>query len=262
MKERKILAQKIRDFEVQEFISRELTTTGYTRTEIQRTPLGDKVIVYTSRPGLVVGRKGANIKKLTDILKRKFNMDNPQIEIGEVTNPLFDAQLVAERIAFTLERYGAMRFKSVGYKILQQIIDAGALGAEITISGRGLPSSRAKSWKFMDGYLKKSGDISQNQVSKGLTTVNLRSGTIGIKVVIMTPDIILPDKMYIREAADAQNAENKSEAARIEAAKEKEEKKKPQRKKSEKKHTQKPHEIKPEVKVEEKPAETTEEVKE
>jgi len=114
----------------------------------------------------------------------------------------------------------------------------------------------------MDGYLKKSGDISQNQVSKGLTTVNLRSGTIGIKVVIMTPDIILPDKMYIREAADAQNAENKSEAARIEAAKEKEEKKKPQRKKSEKKHTQKPHEIKPEVKVEEKPAETTEEVKE
>jgi len=49
MKERKILAQKIRDFEVQEFISRELTTTGYTRTEIQRTPLGDKVIKYYNK---------------------------------------------------------------------------------------------------------------------------------------------------------------------------------------------------------------------
>jgi len=61
---------------------------------------------------------------------------------------LFDAQSVAERIAFTLERYGAMRFKAVGYRVLQQIMDAGALGAEIIVSGRGLPSTRAKTWRL------------------------------------------------------------------------------------------------------------------
>ena len=199
---------------VQAYIAKSLGKIGYSHTEIKRTPLGDKVIIYTSKPGLVVGRKGENINNLTKVLKKKFKMENPQIEIGEIPNPFMDAQLVADRIASTLERFGSKRFKSVGYKVLQQILDAGALGAEIVIGGK-VPSTRAKSWRFKAGYIKKSGNIAENLVKKAMTTAELKSGTIGIKVSIMTPDIELPDRIEIRKSQVVQTevkTEDKKEA--------------------------------------------------
>ncbi|MDP1694158.1 MAG: 30S ribosomal protein S3 [Candidatus Woesearchaeota archaeon] len=194
MIERKFIAQKLKEFQIQEYMASTLAKAGYSHTEIRRTPLGEKVIIYTTRPGLVVGKKGDNIKKLTAYLKKKFKMENPQIEIGDVENPAMDVNYIADRIAFNLERFGSKRFKSIGYKVLQDVIDAGALGAEVVLSGK-IPSARARSWRFSAGYLKKSGEIHLCKVKKAIIGVNLKSGTIGIKVSIMTPDIELPDKM-------------------------------------------------------------------
>ena len=125
-------------------------------------------------------------------------MENPQIEIGEIDNPYFDAQSIAEKIAYTLEKFGPQRFKSVGYKTLQSIIDAGALGAEIVIAGK-IPSSRAKTWRFMDGYLKKCGYVSDKYVIRGRSTAFLKSGAVGISVNIMPPGFTLPDDVKIIE---------------------------------------------------------------
>ncbi len=210
MIERQFVSQKIKEHEIQEYIATQLGKTGYSHTEIQRTPLGEKVIIFTTRPGMVVGKKGDNIKRLTDVLKKKFKMENPQIEIGEIKEPNLDAAYIADKIANTFERFGSKRFKSVGYKILQEILDAGALGAEVVISGK-LPSSRAKKWRFKAGYLKKSGDISQSFVKKCYKVANLKSGTIGIQIRIMTSDIILPDKItFIEEKiAEQKQAEEK-----------------------------------------------------
>jgi len=194
MIERQFVSQKIKEFQIQEYMAQNLSKAGYSHTEIQRTPLGEKVIIYTTRPGLVVGKKGDNIKRLTTILKTKYKMENPQIEIGEVKSPLLDVQYVADRIVFSLERFGQKRFKSIGYRLLQDMMDAGAIGAEIVISGK-IPGARARSWRFSAGYLKKSGDIAENKIHKYTAKANLKAGTIGIKVSIMTPDILLPDKM-------------------------------------------------------------------
>ena len=196
MIERQFVSQKIKEFQIQEYIKGKLAGAGFSHIEIQRTPLGEKVIIFTARPGLVVGRKGENIKKLTTVLKKKFSMENPQIEIGELTNAMLDANYVADKITSTLVRFGSKRFKSVGYKSLQEIIDAGALGAEIVISGK-VPSARARSWRFKAGHLKKSGDIAENKIKKAISTANLKSGTIGVKVSIMTPDIVMPDRVFI-----------------------------------------------------------------
>lgn len=198
MIERNILSQKMKEFHIKEFIASEFIKTGYSHTKIQRTPLGDKITIYTSRPGLVVGRKGENIRKLTNTLKNKFKMENPQIEIGEIENPYFDAQSIAEKIAYTLEKFGPQRFKSVGYKTLQSIINAGALGAEIVVSGK-IPSSRAKTWRFMDGYLKKCGYVSDKYVIRGRSTAFIKSGAVGISVNIMPPGFTLPDDVKIIE---------------------------------------------------------------
>lgn len=199
MIERKFIAEKFKELLVQEYISDVIGRTKYSHVEIKRTPLGDKIIIYTSRPGLIVGKKGENIKLLTDKLKNDFNMENPQIGVSEIKNPHLDAKTVAEYIVSTLERFGPKRFKSVGYKALQSIMNAGAMGAEISIGGRGVPSSRSRTTKFYAGYLKKCGDVSDSQVDIAQGIANLKSGTVGIKVSILPPNTILPDTINIKE---------------------------------------------------------------
>src|SRR3989338_4541112 len=119
--------QKIKEFQIQEYIATQLGKTGYSHTELKRTPLGEKIIIYTTRPGLVVGKKGDKINQMTTVLKKRFKMENPQIEIGDLSNPSLDVSFVADKIVSLLERFGTNRFKSVGYRTLQEIIDAGAL---------------------------------------------------------------------------------------------------------------------------------------
>ena len=205
MIERQIIAEKIREKDVENFILNYIGPLSCSRVKIQRVPLGDKISVFTSRPGLIVGRKGTNIRELTAILKTKFNMENPQIEVVEIERPDLDAPTVAKYIVSTLERFGPKRFKSVAYKAIESTIRAGAQGVEVVIGGRGVPSERAKSWRFTAGYLKKSGDVAASFVDQHREACNLRSGTIGVKVSILRPDVILPDDIKLKsEKADEQ----------------------------------------------------------
>jgi small subunit ribosomal protein S3 len=198
MIQRKILSKKIQEFEIGEYVTQNLKGAGVSSVKLQITPLGEKIVVAASRPGLVVGRKGQYIRKLTNGIKRKFNLENPQIEIAEVEDPNLDAKIVAERIVNTLERFGVNRFKGVGHKTMEDVMNAGARGVEIIISGK-VPSSRAKRWRFYQGYLKKCGDIADSYVREAYSQALLKTGTIGIQVRIMTKDIKLPDDVKIME---------------------------------------------------------------
>lgn len=199
MIEKDIIAKGMKEYVLQEYIAKEIPKACYSKIELKKTPLGEKVIIHTARPGMVVGKKGANIQKITEVLKTKFKMENPQVEIAEIENPNLDSKSVAERILSSFERFGPKRFKSIGYSSLQNIMDAGAVGAEIIISGRGVPAKRSKTWRFYAGHLKKSGDISQNYIKKSLVVAELKSGAIGIKVHILTPDVKLPDDIKLKE---------------------------------------------------------------
>lgn len=198
MIERKIVDGRMKEFLIQKFISENLQKVGYSKTKVQKTPLGEKIIIYASRPGLIVGRKGLNIKALTKSLKNKFRLENPQIEINEIENPDLDAQIVAEKIQSTLERFGSKRFKGVGHKAMDDVVRAGALGCEILISGK-IPSARSKRWRFYQGYLKKSGDVAVSQVRTAYTIAQLKSGIVGIQVRIMLPDTELPDVIKMKK---------------------------------------------------------------
>ena len=211
MIEKDIIAKSMKEYTLQENIAKELPKACYSRIELKKTPLGEKIIIHTARPGLVVGKKGANIQKITEILKTKFKMENPQVEIAEIENPNLDSKSVAERILSSFERFGPKRFKSIGYSALQNVMDAGATGAEIIISGRGIPAKRSKTWRFYAGHLKKSGDISQNYIKKSLVVAELKSGAIGIKVHILTPDVKLPDYVKLKEDEKEIKIETKDE---------------------------------------------------
>lgn len=196
MIEREVVAQRIREFKIQEFISNRLKNVGHSHTKLQKTPLGEKIIIYTSHPGLVVGRRGETITKLTADLKKNFKLENPQIEISEVKDVNLDARIVAERIASAFERFGTKRFKGVLHKTMQAVLDSGAIGVEIVVSGK-VPSSRAKTWRVYGGYIKKCGDIAVTQVKKATVTAKIKTGIIGVKVSIMPPNIKLPDDVHL-----------------------------------------------------------------
>lgn len=238
MIERQFVTQKMKEFQIQEFISSNLKRVGHSFTRLQRTPLGEKIIIYASRPGLIVGRKGENIKKLTKTLKKRFNLENPQIEISEVEDINLDAQIVAERIANSLERFGTSKFKGIGHKTMEDVMNAGAMGIEIVISGK-IPSSRAKSWRFYQGYLKKCGDIVVTDIKTAYASAQLKTGTVGIKVSIMPPGVKLPDRIRLLEEKEVaeeviQPAEEKKEGKEEKAKKTKKEPaKKPKKKAAE-----------------------------
>jgi len=198
MIEREFVSDKMREFQIQEFISMNLKNVGHSHTKLQKTPLGEKIVIYTSRPGLVVGKRGENITRLTKVLKRKFKLENPQIEISEIENPNLDARIVAERIAISLERFGSKRFKGILHKTMEDVLNSGALGIEIILSGK-VPSSRAKSWRVFGGYMKKCGEIAVSQVKRSQVTALIKSGIIGIKVSIMPADVVLPDDIKLSD---------------------------------------------------------------
>ena len=221
MIERQFISQNMKEYLIQEYIARTLTNVGLSHTKLIKTPSGVKIVIYASRPGLIVGRKGANIRDLTQVMKNKFKLENPQIEIAEVENPDLDPNIVAEKIVSTLERFGTQRFKGVAHKVLSDVMNSGARGIEIVISGK-IPSARAKSWRFSAGYLKKCGDIAMNYVKIAVTSADLKSGTVGVQVKIMPPDIKLPDDISVYDETKVEEKaaeEKKTEEAREEGKK-------------------------------------------
>jgi small subunit ribosomal protein S3 len=222
MIERKFVSQNFKEFQIKEFVKKSLSRVGLSGVKLQRTSLGERLIISASRPGLIVGRGGSTIQKITRELKEKFSLENPQIEIEEITDISSDATVVAEGIVSQLERFGTQRFKGIGHKTMDQIMRSGALGVEILISGK-IPSSRAKTWRFADGYMKKCGDLAITGVNTAKEFASLKTGVVGVQVRIMPGTTRLPDQITFdkREKAEiAKQVENKKlerEVAKLEA---------------------------------------------
>lgn len=198
MDEKKFVQLKKEELEVREYIKNALGKGRISEVGIEYTPVGEKIVIATNKPGLVIGTRGDKINMLTTTLKKRFKLDNPHIEIREITQPLFDAQLVADEIALGLERKGSLKFKMLAYRMLDNIMKAGALGAEIVLSGK-LPSDRAKSWRFAQGYLKKTGDPAK-VVLRAMAQAKTMAGVIGIKVSILAPTAHIHDRIVVDAA--------------------------------------------------------------
>src|SRR3989338_5038757 len=89
MIEREFIAQKTREFYIRKHVEEILGNVGISSVRLKKIPLGEKIVIETSRPSLIVGLKGSNIKALTKTLKEKFNLENPQNEIQEVKKNFF-----------------------------------------------------------------------------------------------------------------------------------------------------------------------------
>jgi small subunit ribosomal protein S3 len=183
--------------EIDEFLQKKLERAGYGGVTISKTPLGTHIVIYAMRPGLVIGRGGETIKELAAFLEEKFKVPNPQISVSEIEVPELNAYVVASRVASALER--GVHFRRAGFWALNQVMEAGALGVEIIISGK-LRTERARYEKFRAGYLPRCGEPPLKYMRKAEVHVQLKPGIFGVKVRIMPPDAVFPDKIQITEA--------------------------------------------------------------
>jgi len=189
--------ENARRAEIDEFLSQELKRAGYSKVEMNKTPLGTRVVVYAAKPGLVIGRRGQSIRDLTAVLEQQFGVQNPQISVATLEAPELDPKVVASQIAMALQR--GIHFRRAAYWALQRTIEAGALGVEIAIRGK-LTTDRARYEKYKAGYLPSVGEAIDRIVRFAVVDTQLKQGLFGIRVRIMPPNISLPDRPVIRDA--------------------------------------------------------------
>jgi len=202
--EKRIISEGLKRMEVEEFLNRELSRAGYVRSELLKTPIGTRIVIYAERPSLVIGRRGSRIREVARILEKRFGIENPQIDVIQIQNPELNAKIMAYRIARAMAR--GVRFRRAAFIALRQIKEAGAIGAEIVISGK-LTSERARFEKYRFGVILKSGKPRELYVDEAMVEVLLKPGVYGIKVKIMAPMPILPGQIEVKEIKEAKEVE-------------------------------------------------------
>ena len=237
MKE-KLFVQKAKEHvNLEEFIRHRFAAAKCGRIDVQRTPIMTRIVIHTTTVGLVIGTGGEKIRETVNALKEKFKIENPQIDVQKIQEPDMDPFIVAQNIAYAIE--SGTNYKRLGNYYLSKVMRAGAVGAEIIVSGK-LAGERSRKDRFTAGYLKKCGHPARRDVLKGFTVANPRLGNIGVTVKIMPhhePEIpfieetkkeeikedvkVSKEEGPVEEAAMAEKtAENKSENVKEETAEE------------------------------------------
>jgi small subunit ribosomal protein S3 len=176
-----VLSNNYKNMELDEYLKQLLKETGYGGVDIQKTPIGTRITLYVTRPGLVIGRKGSGIKDLTTKLEQKFGLNNPQISVMEIEVPELNPKIMANRIAQLIERGTA--FRRAAMWTINTVMGAGAMGVEVTIAGK-LRSERAHFEKHSMGVIPKSGNVAGKIVKVGITDVLTKMGLMGIQLRI------------------------------------------------------------------------------
>ena len=190
--EGKFIEDAITRYRVSKFLETELDRAGFSRVEIQRTPMVTRIAVEVTNPGRVIGKRGRSIQDLTESIQREFKIDNPQISVVESTNQNLEPRLMAKRICRFIEM--GKKIRAILHAGLRDIMRAGALGAEIVASGKiAAKGGRSKTFRVMGGYIPKAGEPAR-QVARAHVTAYPKSGAIGVLVRIVLPGTVFPDK--------------------------------------------------------------------
>jgi small subunit ribosomal protein S3 len=200
--------------QIDEFFADELGRAGYGGMDVAKTPMGTQIVLKAEKPGMVIGKGGKNIRKVTRELEERFDLDDPQIDVQEVDEPDLNARIVADRLANALER--GWYFRKAGHTTIDRIMEAGALGAEIVLSGT-VTGARSRVEKFNRGYIKHNGEPAQEIVDEGQGVAVMKLGTIGVTVKIIPPGAELPDDFEIHDDVDVEPVEQIAESEGVES---------------------------------------------
>ncbi|MFC7073851.1 30S ribosomal protein S3 [Halovenus rubra] len=188
--------------QIDEFFQDELGRAGYGGMDIAKTPMGTQIVLKAEKPGMVIGKGGKNIRKITTTLENEFGLEDPQVDVQEVDEPDLNARIVADKLGNALER--GWYFRKAGHTTIDRIMESGALGAEIVLSGK-VTGARSRVEKFNRGYIKHNGEPAEEIVDHGVGKAVMKLGTIGVQVKIIPPDAELPDDFEIYEDVEIED---------------------------------------------------------
>ncbi len=197
MIERFFIEQGMKKIELENYMRGQLDKAGFTGLNIVKTPLVTRIVLNVTRPGLAIGKGGQNIKQLTRDIEEKFGFNNPQIEIQEIQNQSLNAAAVAAKISNLLER--GYSWRSVSFRTITDMQKAGAQGIELILSGKlAGKGGRKRKQRIAVGYMKKVGHQIK-LVDFAKLTAYPKPGAIGIKLRIIRPGTVFPDKIDFAE---------------------------------------------------------------
>jgi len=173
-----------------DFLRKEIKEAGFSKVEVAKTPTGTRITLYVTKPGIVIGRKGTGIKELTSRLETDFQLKNPQIAVEEIKKPELSPNVMCNRMASHIQRGTA--FRRVTMWTLQQIMESGAMGVQITISGK-LRGDRSAFEKHSLGILPRAGHHAEIVVEEDIAHVETPMGLIGIRIRIAQKEKIIPE---------------------------------------------------------------------
>jgi len=200
--EQQFIEDGLQRTQIDEFFADELGRAGYGGMDVAKTPMGTQIVLKAEKPGMVIGKGGKNIRKITTELEERFDLDDPQVDVQEVDEPDLNARIVADRLANALER--GWYFRKAGHTTIDRIMESGALGAEIVLSGK-VTGARSRVEKFNRGYVKHNGEPAEEIVDSGVGVAVMKLGTIGVRVKIIPPDAELPDDFEIYEDVEVED---------------------------------------------------------
>ena len=197
---RKTIHRNVERELVREYLLRETERAGYGGLKFNRTPEGTEVTIQAEMVGRVYGRRGKTIRELNDRLRDDFDLFQPQLQVEEIDEPRLNAQVMASRLASSIER--GWFFRRAGHGTVQNIMDAGARGCLVILSGK-ITGARHRVQKFQKGHIKYCGQTALDVMESGFATAVKKLGTVGCTVKIMRPGTRLPHEIIIRERAEA-----------------------------------------------------------
>merc|ERR1719498_2336578 len=185
-KKRKFVADGVFFAELNEMLVRELAEDGYSGVDVRVTPMKTEIIIRATRTANVLGEKGRRIRELTSLVQRRFGFAEGTVELyaEKVNNRGLCAIAQCESLRYKL--LGGLAVRRACYGVLRFIMESGAKGAEVIVSGK-LRAQRAKAMKFQDGYMIKTGAVAEMYVDKAVRHVLMRQGGLGVVVEIMLP---------------------------------------------------------------------------
>jgi small subunit ribosomal protein S3 len=178
------------DFKIREYLSTKLKAAGVSRIIVERPHKKCRVTIHSARPGVVIGKKGADIEKLKSDLQ-KFTASEVHLNIVEIRKPEIDAKLIAENIAQQLERRVA--FRRAMKRAVQSALKLGALGIRINCGGRLGGAEIARVEWYREGRVPL--HTLRADIDYGVSTAHTAMGTCGVKVWVFKGEIMEHDPM-------------------------------------------------------------------
>lgn len=175
---------------LKDYLRSAIKESGFSHVEISKTPMGTRVVLHVTRPGIVIGRKGTGIRELTETLEKRFGLKSPQIAVNEILQPELTASVMCNRLAQLIERGTAFRRATMW--TLQQIMNAGAMGVQITVSGK-LRGDRSSFEKHSLGVLPRAGHSASIIVDEDTTPIPTPMGYIGVRIRIARKERYIPE---------------------------------------------------------------------